>query len=242
MAALTNAVRSSAYQEKEINWAVAGGIASGFAGPIAGAAAAVDAMVKNAEIRAKNEINKQYFNKVADDATAQFSDAMKNSKNWLADIKKLYTKQAKTITWSLDGLFNQLNIFTVSIDVDSNTNAVKVQAGWSNKNKDAWIDCSIRGKLYTKQGKLAGCVYLNLQIGGTMSEGCDTVDLRLIGHCAESIIKEKEYNVLYEPVNLWRLVIASDKMQFGDGTTEEEHNNQVNEYKEKYLEELKKSS
>ena len=111
MAALTNAVRSSAYQEKEINWAVAGGIASGFAGPIARAAAAVDAMVKNAEIRAKNEINKQNFNKVADDATAQFSDAMKNSKNWLADIKKLYTKQAKTITWSLDGLFNQLNIF-----------------------------------------------------------------------------------------------------------------------------------
>ena len=242
MAVLTNALRSSAYQEKEVNWAVVGGLASGLGGPVAGVSAAVDTMMKNAEIRKENERNQQYVNKLANDSTAQFKDALSLSADWLKDMEKLYRSNDKTITWSLDALFSQLSITTGLIEIDALTGAVTVQAAWKNTNKNSWIDGSIRGKLYTKAGKLAGCVYLSLPVGGTMAEGCNTVDQRLIGHCTEPVIKQNEYTIQYEPINLWRLIAHSDTLQFGDGTTPEEHNAQVERYEQKYLDELKKTN
>lgn len=47
----------SASQQKEHDWAIHGGIASGIAGPAAGLAAAADIQAKNAQIRAQNEAN-----------------------------------------------------------------------------------------------------------------------------------------------------------------------------------------
>lgn len=46
----------SASQQKEHDWAIHGGIASGIAGPAAGLAAAADIQAKNAQIRAQNAI------------------------------------------------------------------------------------------------------------------------------------------------------------------------------------------
>lgn len=47
----------SASQQKEKNWAIAGGIAEGIAGPGAGIATALDVQMQNAEIRAQNQRN-----------------------------------------------------------------------------------------------------------------------------------------------------------------------------------------
>ena len=44
-------------QQEEIDWATLGGIASGIAGGAAGVAVAMDAQIKNAEIRAQNRKN-----------------------------------------------------------------------------------------------------------------------------------------------------------------------------------------
>lgn len=51
----TSALMAAVPQEKEIDWAVRGGIANGIAGPGAGVAAAIDAQSKNAQIRANNK-------------------------------------------------------------------------------------------------------------------------------------------------------------------------------------------
>lgn len=51
----------SASQQKEHDWAIHGGIASGIAGPAAGLAAAADIQAKNAQIRAQNEANAKAF-------------------------------------------------------------------------------------------------------------------------------------------------------------------------------------
>lgn len=60
MRTLGNAIGSSAYIEKERNWAVEGGIAQGIGGVAAGVATALDAMQENENIRARNEANKKW--------------------------------------------------------------------------------------------------------------------------------------------------------------------------------------
>lgn len=204
---LTYAIRSSAVKTKETDWAIAGGIASGLGGPIAGASAAIDAMSRNAQIRADNQKNQAYVNEVANKMVTDYFNELQKSKDWYNHLHGLYMSAKLSTNKSQMVLFKKLNIQTINVTVDPLTGGVEVGADCSNNDKNTWIDGSIRAVLYTSSGQMAGYVLLNLPIGGTMSEGSRVVDTRLVGHCANPKIKVNKYDVKYEPNNLWEMVI-----------------------------------
>lgn len=76
------AIRLSAYQEQKIDWAVAGGIAEGIAGPGAGVSAAIDAMKKNEQIEARNAANQKQVNELALEFEKLIPQAEKNKKEY----------------------------------------------------------------------------------------------------------------------------------------------------------------
>ena len=200
---LSSSIRSSAAQTKEVDWAIAGGLASGLGGSLAGVSAAADAMNKNAQIRETNRRNQEYVNRVANNMINDYVNTSFQGKDWLREIRSKYRYAEISSTDSSNTLFSYLNIQTISVNVDSVTKGVEVVASWSTTNDYIWIDGSIRGDLYTNNGKLAGSVYLNLPIGGTKSIQSPTVDKLLIGHCAKPKTHAYSYVVKYEPNNLW---------------------------------------
>lgn len=187
-------VGESAAEEKEHDWAIMGGIAEGLAGPAAGIATAVQAMEENTRIRARNAANKANVEKMK-------NDMLKQSIEWAS--KPGESRQCQTVAWwSPRSLFKQLAIDTQSISVDPETKAVTVAVYIYTPQYT--IDGAIRAKLYTSEGKYAGCAYLVLPKNGTLLER-GAMHIGISGICAEPIYKEDVYKVKFEPVNLWEL-------------------------------------
>ena len=83
---LNKAILSSAHTEKELDWAILGGIAEGLAGPGAGVATAINAMNVNSEIAARNEINRT----AAINQSIHLLDIKDNVQNKCDEIKGKY--------------------------------------------------------------------------------------------------------------------------------------------------------
>ena len=71
MAAVTNA--AAMFQQKEKDWAVHGGIASGIGGPVIGGLTAMNTMAENQQIRAQNEKNLRAFQPSFSSASRYYS-------------------------------------------------------------------------------------------------------------------------------------------------------------------------
>lgn len=208
MKELAFAVDPLAYQEKEHNWATWGGIAEGIAGPAAGIATAVQTMEENAQIRARNAATKVQMEQLR-------SDLIKQSITLQYSSGK--TRQCRVIDWwSPKSLFNDLSIDTQSISIDPVTKSVKISV---YVYPPAYtIDGAIRAKLYTNEGKYAGCAYLVFPENGTLLEGDGEYSRKrkmVSGICAEPIYKKNTYTVKFEPVNLWEL-FWEDKKKLPD--------------------------
>ncbi len=119
MKTLGNAIGSSAYVEKERNWAVEGGIAQGIGGVAAGVSAAVDAMQENERIRARNEANKQWAADTKDKFLQQAREAEQNRPK-SHTLEKLASQYKADLCDSPLTLYGQLQEMTASVSVDDN--------------------------------------------------------------------------------------------------------------------------
>ena len=116
-----------ASQQKEINWATHGGIASGIAGGAAGLAVAIDAQAKNAQIRAQNEANMRALTPgilAVHKSAGEYRQAAKDLQVSIDDAKiKLVADTPKDEVFSkLDIRVNQIAIsetgaFTIQVSV-----------------------------------------------------------------------------------------------------------------------------
>ncbi len=116
-------IRSSAYQKPKNDWALIGGIASGIAGPAAGAAAAGNAMLKNQEIEKENAANKAFANHLANTiSNASLSDEILDRKFKLHESIKRYERLLEEAKLKVvfdeatsEELFSSLKISTKTI-------------------------------------------------------------------------------------------------------------------------------
>ncbi len=202
MKTLGNAIGSSAYVEKERNWAVEGGIAQGIGGVAAGVSAAVNAMQENERIRDRNEANKKWAADTRDKFLQQARDAERNRPQ-SSNMKILESQYRVDFCDSPLALYGKLQEMTASVCIDNQNAAilmVKVSFPNSfNRGRDLCIDGALRGKVYDKDSKLVGCAYLPFP-----KYGIDEMGSALLGYVMVDKLNPP-YSVKITPINLWRL-------------------------------------
>lgn len=190
-------------QQKEIDWATRGGIASGIAGGAAGLAVAMDAQAKNAQIRAQNEANLKALlplePKVLESAR-EYEDSAKKMQPLVDEAKiKLVTDTPK------DKVLDRLDIKLKDVSI-SQTGAFTVQASVKLRNNfvifdniHAVVDGTICADLY-QEGNKVGSALLVLP-----TFGVDKQETTIKGICLDGAIQGVPYEVKFTPYLLWEM-------------------------------------
>lgn len=197
---------SDASMEKEKDWSVAAGVASGIGGVVAGAAVAGDIASRNADIRQRNEARKAAF---ADQSAAFFDETTKLNKDVYAAVDRLKGQINKTKLKLTDEDVPAEKLLA-SLKVE-NLSVLSTEGGYVGVTADVsyrknWciadeikghIDGTIAAEIY-RDDQEVGKAYLTLPVFGLPYEQ----PTRLEGICTERIT-DGEYRVELEPVNLW---------------------------------------
>ncbi len=192
----------SASQQKEHDWAIHGGIASGIAGPAAGLATAADIQAKNAKIRAQNEANAKAFAPIMMASYSGASDYDRRANALQEEIETTKTKlvsddDAKTCLSKI--IFSNTKVETSETGTCTvTTSAMLAERMIIFDDVEAIIDGTIIAKIY--DGKtLVGTASLVLPKYGVRGE------TKLKGMCLYCGTKGKTYTVEYAAVNLWAM-------------------------------------
>lgn len=191
-------------KEKEIDWALQGGIASGIAGSAAGVSQALDAQSRNVGIRQRNAELEQSIAKVTAmrhlSMQNQRENAEKKLEYWLSEEEKAAT--LLTTVEDQEWLLSYLDM-SVSSTHTSITNAIsmKIRVDPTNKNLKinksipAVIDGSIKVNIMC-DGRNVGSTAFSLPYRGlASSKEFDCI-------CLIDVPLNK-YNVEFAPVALW---------------------------------------
>ena len=232
MRTLGTLMQQSVYQEKEKDWAILGGIAEGIAGPAAGIVTAANAMKENERIREQNAANREWGAK----QNAFLQDLARQSERDRPvhlSMEKLQQKYEVILAWAPATLLSKINIGSENATVDEKTGAVTVTASWSQRDRTICIDGSLRAKLYSSDGKCAGCAYLvfpkigTAEFTGTLSEIC----ARPKG--------SGKYDIKIEPVDLWELAAKDNpSSRKNDNLTPEKHRKLVADCDKQFFDEM----
>lgn len=192
-----------ANQQKEINWATHGGIASGIAGGAAGLAVAIDAQVKNAQIRAQNEANMRALipgTLAVHESAGEYRQAAKDLQVSIDDAKiKLVADTPK------DEVFSKLDIRVSQIAI-SETGAFTIQVSVKLTddlmifdNVQAVADGTFSANLY-QEGHNVGNALLVLP-----TFGVDRTEAIIEGICLSGAKQGIPYEVQFTPYLLWEM-------------------------------------
>ena len=192
-----------ASQQKEINWATHGGIASGIAGGAAGLAVAIDAQAKNAQIRAQNEANMRALTPgilAVHKSAGEYRQAAKDLQVSIDDAKiKLVADTPK------DEVFSKLDIRVSQIAI-SETGAFTIQVSVKLTddlmifdNVQAVADGTFSANLY-QEGHNVGNALLVLP-----TFGVDRTEAIIEGICLSGAKQGIPYEVQFTPHLLWEM-------------------------------------
>ena len=192
----------SASQQKEHDWAIHGGIASGIAGPAAGLAAAADIQAKNAQIRAQNEANAKAFAPIM---MTSYNGAADYDRRARALQEEIETTKIKLVSnEDAKTCLSKISFSNTKVEVsETGTCTVTTSAKLATPmiifdDVDAIIDGTIIAKIY--DGKtLVGTASLVLPKYGVKGE------TKLKGICLYCGTKGKTYTVEYAATNLWAM-------------------------------------
>lgn len=192
-----------ASQQKEINWATHGGIASGIAGGAAGLAVAIDAQAKNAQIRAQNEANMRALipgTLAVHKSAGEYRQAAKDLQVSIDDAKiKLVADTPKDEVFSkLDIRVNQIAIsetgaFTIQVSVKLTDDLTIFD------NVQAVADGTFSANLY-QEGHNVGNALLVLP-----TFGVDRTEAIIEGICLSGAKQGIPYEVQFTPHLLWEM-------------------------------------
>ena len=189
-------------QEEEISWSIVGGLASGIAGPVAGVAAAANAQIENARIRAENE---QRLQAAMPEYMAVHQEAYRNreSAGKLQDeIER--TKEKLVDDEPAEELMKKLRFTNTELLV-SETGAVTVRTVVSApkpfyiyKDLPAVIDGTVAAKVYL-DGEPIGAAQMVFPVFGAGQ------DINLEGMCEARAEKPGIFRIEIVPVSLWAM-------------------------------------
>ena len=191
-----------ASQQKEIDWATHGGIASGIAGPAAGLAVAADIQAKNAQIRAQNEANRQAFAPIV---LTSYDGAAKHDKRAQQLLEEIEETKTKLVSdddaWTC---LKHLSFSDTMVEV-SETGTCTVTTTAKQKTPmiifgdvKAVIDGTVIAKIYDGDA-LVGLAKLVLPKYGVKDS------TKLKGMCLYCGKPGKEYTVDFTSTNLWAM-------------------------------------
>ena len=228
MRQLGSIMQKSVYQERELDWAVLGGLAEGIAGPVAGIVTAANVMQDNARIREKNAERRDWGVRQNLHMQELANQAARKSPTALT-MTQLESKYVADMSWSPDTLLSLITIVSSQAIIDPETGAVTVKVSWKQADKTICVDGALRAKLYTNQNKCAGCAYLVFPKNGTAS-----LKGTLSGICVYPRVSSS-YTIRIEPVNLWELASTQiTSIRKTDNLTAEMHKKLVDEYETKF--------
>lgn len=188
--------------QKEHDWAVHGGIASGIAGPAAGVATALDIQQKNAAIRAQNEANRPLVAMM----TSHFGNTAAGHRGQASQYAAMAasTKDKLMLDQDPQQVFANLVIENTEITV-SETGAVTVEADFTKKDAyriyetvDPTIDGTVAARLY-QNGNHVASAYFVLPVEGV------TGTVRLSAITTKPTAENANYTVSFEAVDLWAI-------------------------------------
>lgn len=191
-----------ASQQKEIDWATHGGIASGLAGGAAGVAVAIDAQIKNMEIRARNE---EVYRSLLP-ASLMIEGSVSDLRKKASEIMNLVEASKIKLLGnnSASELIENIGFSNIKVNI-SDTGAFEVETTVSEKKAikifddiEAVIDGTIAAELH-QNGKKVGSALLVLPTFG-LSGHC-----QLKGICLSGAEKEQPYEIKFAPYHLWAM-------------------------------------
>ena len=192
-----------ATQQKEIDWATYGGIASGIAGPAAGVATALDIQAKNAEIRAQNKAN---INNLSSVITTSFDSAEKLQKEAERLAREIEATRIKLVEDNdPSDYLSSIEFSDSKVEVsETGTCTVHTTAKLSEPymifdDVKASIDGVINADIYDDDN-LIGSAEMVLPLYGVYTSSVDLVGMAL--YCADP---DKEYTVKFSVSKLWAI-------------------------------------
>lgn len=189
-------------QQKEHDWAIHGGIASGIAGPLAGAVTAVNIQAKNAQIRAENQARMQAAMPSYMFATSTASGNRENAKKIQKEIDEVQMKLISDV--SAAELLRYIKFENTEVRVSElGTCTVETVATLESSFKiygdvDAVVDGTIVAKIYDKS-TFIGTAQMVLPLYGVGQ------NINLTGMCLECGKPGKEYRVEFAASKLWAI-------------------------------------
>ena len=189
-------------QQKEHDWALHGGIASGIAGPAAGLAVAADIQAENERIRAENAINAELLAPIIQNS----KDAIKQYRKYVKALEK-EIEEAKIKLVSTDDAetcLSKISFSNTEVEVsETGTCTVTTSAKLASPmfiydNVEATIDGTIIANIYDEK-TLIGSALLVLPKFGVEQE----TELR--GMCLYCGTEGKTYTVEFTATNLWAI-------------------------------------
>ena len=192
-----------ATQQKELDWATHGGIASGIAGPAAGIATAMNIQAKNAEIRAQNAANLKAFAPVIMSSMNSESAARARAENLQKKITEAETKLVAEE--SAKSCLDRLAFSDTAVDVtETGTCFVKTKAALKKSfcifdDVDAVVDGTVIARIFDEKREI-GCAKLVLPTYGVSAH-----PTALRGCCLFCGKPGMKYTVSFEADNLWAM-------------------------------------
>ena len=193
-----------ASQQKELDWAVHGGIASGIAGAAAGLATAVDVQARNAQIRAQNELNLRALSPTIMTSYSGASEYEKKASHLNYQIEAAKTKLVANddamscLSWIL---FSNTKVEVSDTGTCTVTTSAKLASPILIYNEvEAVVDGTIIARILNGN-TLVGMAQLVLPVYGVKGE------TELKGMCLFCGQKGGSYSVEFTAENLWAMEI-----------------------------------
>ena len=192
----------NASQQKEIDWALHGGIASGLAGGAAGIATALDNQLKNAQIREQNKANL----KAVSHSVLKYEDASMDYSTKASDIQSLIDKAKVKVISDIPHteVMKYLSFSNTTVDISETKSftvntTVKTNSSVEIMGEKAVVDGTVIATMY-QNGNKVGSAVLVFPVLGVDSKA------QLKGMCihASNIIPNEPYDIKFEASkNLW---------------------------------------
>lgn len=197
-----------ASQQKELDWAVHGGLASGIGGPAAGVAAAMDVQAKNAAIRAQNEANRAAYAPMISSALHLSNEYRDKASRLLKEIEDTETKLISDN--NPKAYLSKLKFYNTKIEVSETgtctvTTSAKLNAPFVIfDDVPALIDGTVNAEIYDGN-TLIGTAFLVLPTYGIRyGKSSETALKGMALYCGTP---GKEYTAKFTAKDLWAMEI-----------------------------------
>lgn len=198
-------INSNALMQKEHDWALMGGLASGIAGSGAGAVTALDYQAKNAEIRRSNAQLASSINQLNQKIQADIDYLDSDIERLSRDIEITPDKLIGGINNDVSNTLMQELEFSNEVTTVSETGAVIVKVDVKTKKPQSLFDGKVQAVIdgiikvdFIKNSSTVGSAYLTLP-----PYGSSRFDSTLTGICTSTTDPNAKYSVKYSPVALW---------------------------------------